>query len=401
MGYFKSWGRPAAEELRATVIGGAIRRGMPTVGRVDVLDGIRGWAAFSVVVFHFTWELFGVIEPAFRNPVTAFFLDGELAVAVFFVLSGAALSVSYFNGGGEAAVLKMAVKRYPRLFIPILAACMIVFALERLGLVYNVSAGAIVQRSDWLGSFQHPALSLYDVLRYSLVDVFWTRGNGDIIPFLWTMKLEFVGSIAVFALLLSVRSLPSYRAVFWSIFAVLAVIPHVGLNQLACFVAGMCLADMRARGRFAHLQTRLPSLLAWMLLVAVAALDASQHLQGSPFFRAFFAVALLMIIFANPRIEAFFANPLSRLLGKLSFSLYLMQYPVMISITSWLIVHFGASGLQNPMVVLTIVMVSVGLCLVAAIAFEPVERFTHFVCRSLVKWVMAIASGAKLARSGA
>src|SRR5262245_41931407 len=60
--------------------------------RVHEIDGVRGWAALSVLFFHLFWELFGGVVPAFRSSILRFWLDGPLAVYIFFVLSGDALS---------------------------------------------------------------------------------------------------------------------------------------------------------------------------------------------------------------------------------------------------------------------------------------------------------------------
>lgn len=49
----------------------------------------------SVLIFHLAWELFGAVVPAFRTPALRFVLDGNLAVCVFFVLSGDALSLGF------------------------------------------------------------------------------------------------------------------------------------------------------------------------------------------------------------------------------------------------------------------------------------------------------------------
>ena len=87
--------------------------------RLSELDGIRGWAAFSVLLFHIMWEVFGIKFPEFRNNYTAFILNGPLAVYVFFVLSGEALSTPYRMTGKRSSVTRLALKRYLRLSIPI------------------------------------------------------------------------------------------------------------------------------------------------------------------------------------------------------------------------------------------------------------------------------------------
>src|SRR5262249_47363679 len=67
------------------------------VGRISALDGLRGWAALSVIVYHLTWELFGALYPIYRNPWLSIFGNGAFAVAVFFAISGYVLTIGRWN----------------------------------------------------------------------------------------------------------------------------------------------------------------------------------------------------------------------------------------------------------------------------------------------------------------
>lgn len=91
------------------------------------IDGIRGWAALSVVLFHFFPETFGVIFPFLHNPIFGFMSDGGLAVFVFFILSGDALSLSFFKTKDDKVITKIILARYFRLTFPIVISCFIVF----------------------------------------------------------------------------------------------------------------------------------------------------------------------------------------------------------------------------------------------------------------------------------
>jgi peptidoglycan/LPS O-acetylase OafA/YrhL len=52
--------------------------------RIKEIDGIRGWAALCVLVFHVAGELFGNIYPIFKSGYFRFFLDGHLAVCILY-----------------------------------------------------------------------------------------------------------------------------------------------------------------------------------------------------------------------------------------------------------------------------------------------------------------------------
>ena len=89
--------------------------------RYRFLDGLRGWAAAVVLLHH----LFVDGLPA--NSLMAdralwakvFFLNGMLAVSIFFVISGFSLSIRYLEAGDGKALGRVAAGRYLRLALPI------------------------------------------------------------------------------------------------------------------------------------------------------------------------------------------------------------------------------------------------------------------------------------------
>ncbi|WP_372787056.1 acyltransferase family protein [Phenylobacterium sp.] len=360
-----------------------VRRDGATI-RFHELDGLRGWAALSVVVFHFYWETFGVVMPGLRNLASAFFLDGSLAVSLFFVLSGEALSAGYFAGKGEAAVVRLAVKRYTRLTIPIAATCLIVLALSRLQLVHNAEAARIVHREDWLGTFLQVPQSAGDYVRYALLGVY---GDADpraaVDPFLWTMRYEMAGSVLVFIVLLAFRRLWAP----WLILLGLALLltAHPGRAYLACFLFGIAFSAARASGVFARIQdARGSGLLSGGALIVLGGLDGWANLSGFAANPVLFTVPILFAVSCNRRLcDALSSRP-SRFLGRLSFPIYLMQFPVLVSFTSGAIVYAQARGGLTTAGVWIIATLSLSLCLLAAVAFLPVETLERWVGERLI-----------------
>jgi len=385
--YASAASKAKAAALRAST-GAAARR-----VHHEELDGIRGWAALCVVVFHLTWETFGAIVPALRNPVTGFLLDGGVAVSVFFVLSGEALSAGFFAGGGSAAVLRLALKRYTRLTIPIAAACTLTLALYYAGLAFNVPAAHLVQRNDWLGSFINPAPAPPAALRYMLLTVYSSVApQHAVIPFLWTMKFEMLGSIMVFAALLGLARLRGrWRRALW-IFIGLVFVSFITTKsgQLACFLAGIGFGSLRSRGVFQRLHAR-PAVQwgSWALIALIGVLDGWSHWRVADRRMVPLAsVLLLAAVFCNRALCAAFSCRVSRLLGRLSFPLYLIQFPVLISLTSYAICFAAAHAALHGWVLAAIPALSLLVCLAAAWAFMPVEWLTRWVGNCLVARVL-------------
>ena len=181
-------------------------------GRLYELDGLRGWAAVSVMLSHFLFGVFVKADPQVLTPLTKEFLEpllgGTLDVAVFFVVSGEALSAPYWAKPSRKTVVRLAAKRYLRLTIPILASCLIVFALGKFGLLFHRQAASLLHVEDWLGTFLQKDFGVADLLGYAAVGVFCCHTQETSLnPFLGTMQAELLGSVLVFGYLLLDRSI--------------------------------------------------------------------------------------------------------------------------------------------------------------------------------------------------
>jgi peptidoglycan/LPS O-acetylase OafA/YrhL len=336
-------------------------------------------------------ETFGVILPSFRNPVSGFFSGRLTRVSIFFVLSGDALSTSFFSGGGEATVIRLAVKRYSRLMVPVAACCLLTYILWGAGLAYNVQAGHIVHRMDWLGSWLDPAPQPTGALKYAVWKVFTDVPPARALnPFLWTMRVEMLGSMLVFGILLLSSRIRYVGPLVALIFAYALV---RGLKEddedfgyVCCFLAGLTFAAWRSRGYFARAQSsNLMIAGSGILLASLAVLDGIGHWKGvGRQYTALVAMVMVAAVFCNPWLCARFASRCSLFLGKLSFSLYLVQFPVLISLTSYAIyVVQGSNGLTPPWI-WGIALTSIGMTIAMTYAFEPVEWLTRLVGNRVV-----------------
>jgi len=77
-----------------------------------------------VVLYHLFQESLGRVFPVLHTGPFGFVFDGHLMVLIFFILSGDALSVSFFRTGTPASTLRLVVARYFRLTFPVLVSCL-------------------------------------------------------------------------------------------------------------------------------------------------------------------------------------------------------------------------------------------------------------------------------------
>src|SRR5262245_47966163 len=174
--------------------------------RVLELDGIRGWAALSVMMAHLIFGVFGNIQPPLIGTVSREFfeliLGGTLDVALFFVVSGDALATAHWNRRHLDGFITKVLKRYCRLAIPIFGSCAVVFLLTKFHVTFTRPAAHIVHTDEWLGTFLDKEFVISDVLLYAALTVFVSdEPRVALNPFLGTMRIEFLGSLIVFGYL--------------------------------------------------------------------------------------------------------------------------------------------------------------------------------------------------------
>jgi len=340
---------------------------------VAFLDGVRGWASLMVVFSHLLPCFLAITTPFYRHWYLTFLSDGNLAVYIFFVLSGFALSIRFLQTGNPRIPVELALRRYPRLTLPIFASCTLAFALMKLHWFFNLAASVPAHSEDWLGTFYRFQPDFTHFLKFSLYNVFF---NYDIArsynQVLWTMSVEFYGSMLVFLLCLM---FPYLRGP-WIILGILAAVMTMANSPMLPFVLGLMIAMAFETDARKSRDGGTAALAASLALILTTAAYSTISLNGFPTVRdivvrptlpsTIFAAVFVLGVSLSAPVRGFFSNPLSRYLGSISFPLYLTHLLVICSFTSFVFLK----GWN----VHVVFVASVAACLFSATLFRPVER---------------------------
>jgi peptidoglycan/LPS O-acetylase OafA/YrhL len=305
------------------------------------------------------------------------FLSGSFAVAIFFVLSGFVLSIKFFHLKDQTIIKSMAAKRYIRLMLPALASVLLCYVLIKLGFSHTDIA-ASVTHSSWLMVQWNFAPHLLDAIRSAMWGIFISSQT----PYnnvLWTMTTEFFGSFLVFGFaLLFAHS--KYR---WIVYLLLII---VTINTwYIAFVIGMLFADLHSKG---YLQQRKRGLKIVLPLLAVGLFFGGFPI-GTPAGPIYSVLVIPNVIGINylsmytilgasivvasvlcvEQIARVLRHKRISVLGKYTFSLYLVHIPILFTFTTGIFVYFNAFIGYNKSVVLSLI-VSVPVVWVVAWLFE-------------------------------
>ena len=84
---------------------------------------------------------------------------------------------------------------------------------------------------------------------------------------------------------------------------------------------------------------------------------------------------VVVCVYASDSLTRFFSAPVSLWLGRISFPIFLLHFPVIVSFTSGMALLANAHGLLSPAMIWLIVLASAALCLLASRLFRPVETW--------------------------
>ncbi|EXJ86567.1 hypothetical protein A1O3_03520 [Capronia epimyces CBS 606.96] len=359
------------------------------------LDGMRGLAAFVVFICHLTYGTFdighawgatpdadsetqhGNWNKAFlRLPVVRLLYSGPPMVAIFFVVSGYALSYKPLKlmraRHTEQLMNTMSssvFRRALRLFLPCFASTFLVACLAQLSLYKRTETFAAQMRTlreDHCYTQPNPWLQFTDWMQQMLifVNVFdWSlyAGSVELDRHLWTIPAEFRCSMALFLTQIMVARMSTRLRI-----STLTALMVWGVSwdrwELWPFWAGMAIAelDMIQTSRTADLtcltpatppqQSRLFSKIAYsatflLSLFLLSYPDAAGHATPGfitlthlipPHFtqmhRFWPTVGAILIVWSTCRLgflrEKVFCWSIMQYLGKISFPLYVMHGPV-------------------------------------------------------------------------
>jgi peptidoglycan/LPS O-acetylase OafA/YrhL len=361
--------------------------------KVRYLDGLRGIAAFIVVLHHFAAAFYpaaylglditqhsGVERLLLTTPL-GLLIAGNFSVCIFFILSGYVLSAGFFRTGDSRTLASLAYRRYFRLLPPVLLSGLVAWALLRANLFPVRETALLTGSSRWLAGCWNFTPSFKGMLGESLFGVFF-RHQANYNNVLWTMTYEFFGSFLVFAVAgLFGKTRGRYLAYAVILFAFL----H---TYYLAFFLGLILADIERNtpGFFRGLSSpfvTIAFMLAGFYLGAVppfpdvesawyAWTKAMPFSRYSPeFWHIAGALFVMLAVMSSKALQKFFAMRLPLWLGKVSFSMYAVHVIVLGSLSCFLFIALHSVTGYN-----TAALITLGVTvLVSLVLAELVNKY--------------------------
>ena len=362
----------------------------------ELLDGLRGVAAILVVFYHiFEGFSFAELTNGAGSGLITTLNHGHIAVDFFFILSGFVISYAYDSRWQEMSTWQFFKRRLIRLH-PMLI----------MGALIGVVAFAFVGFERWDGTTAPTSWVMIAMLLTMLMIPavpgvpYEVRGNGEMFPLNgpgWSLFFEYVGNIlyALFIRRLSTKLLAALTVVLGVVHAWFFLFDVSGYGMIGVgwtidevnfwgglvrmlfpFTLGMWLArtfkPRKVKGAF------------WICSIALIALFAVPYIASEGVVNLNCLYEYVCIAFVFPLIVWLGAcgsskgatSKVNRLLGDISYPLYIVHYPIMYVFYAWLIekqIYTLGSCLGMSLLVVAASIILAFLCL--KLYDEPVRRW--------------------------
>lgn len=328
--------------------------------KITYLDGLRGIAAFIVVISHFiqiyypalftmnTLQIHNDVEFYIGTSPLNVFYNGNFSVCIFFVLSGFVLSYKYFQTGDMEVIKESVIKRYVRLAIPVSFSIFIVYVINLFD-GFTINQILHITKSDLVSNYNLINNNFFYMLQFAFFETFF-KGNAIYNPVLWTMKYELFGSYLIFLFIIILKKSNVRYLVY-----VILILSFFNSYFLG-FILGLLLSDLYLNKKinifsiFDNIFVRLVTGIGGIFLGSYPYLDTSNtiykylkiNIDGYDSLMIYHicgAFLLMIFVLSSPYAKKVLSGKLFLFLGKISFSLYLLHFTLLCSFSSYIFVN--------------------------------------------------------------
>ena len=361
--------------------------------RLNYVDGLKGWCAASVCIFHFLlmFAINGFIgwkclPEGALNPFEYYFkwfpysvlTNNSFPLYIFFALISFIVSYTFLKNMNEDKLKQKIVMRYFRFLPLVLISCFVAYLLLAFKLCpleefYNITG------NTWGYARLEESYTFLDMLKIGFFTSFF-EGTQLVSPF-WCLHYIFLGSMLSFFMMLLYNNVNNKIFFFGSALVLFLIVDSSYLSFIIGLIAGI----------IANKEYSLPKSKGALLIAAGCVLG----LFPPVLLPSFINIAILYAVGAGLVIIgihcSFSDNPLlcnrfAVFLGKESLALIVWQFLVMQSLNVFIYNSLHNAGMSEPTNIIINFVINMGISLLLTlVSTKTITPLINYVCNKVAR----------------
>lgn len=314
------------------------------INRLSYLDSARGIASIMVLFSHF---LGAFTMPKILNELSCTFIhflwDGKIAVSFFFVLSGFVLSRIYFIDNNYfnkfnygSFIIKRIFRIYPVFFFALFFSFFSVKYIYNFDLIESLSVS-----TKWIKTFWIEKYSFISTLKESILVIrIPQEPEKRLINQDWTLTIEILVSLLIPVFITIVKKNRN-----WLLITALLLLRLHALNWIVEFILGVYIAS--SLDIFKKIVTS--KIVVFLFVTVFLLISTLYYFFLSEIFETILiktiSVLLLVLVLFSSKLQNMLNTKLNVFIGKISYSLYLIHFSVLLIVSPLLFKLLNSFGI--------------------------------------------------------
>lgn len=363
------------------------------MGRMKYLDGLKGWCAISICIFHFLlmfiidgyvgWR---AMSEAVNSPKSYYFsnfpysilTNNSFPLYIFFAILSFIICYSFLKNKDEDKIKSQAINRYFRFLPTVVISCFIAYLLLNLKLC-DFNGFYKLTNNEWVLARGEVEYSFTDFLKISFFESFF-KGTQLLSP-LWCLHYLFLGSfLAYFTMLIYDKV--NNKIVLFTFMSIFFF--FVDPNYLA-FVFGMIAAIVVNKE---YISKKWQGILL-VISGCIFGLFPSVLLPTFVNIEVLYAIGSLLVIVGTHisfRDNYFLNNKFINFMGKESLSAIIVQFLILQSLNIFLFISFHNQGMSSELNILINFIINMSLTVLFTYIYsKTITPITNYICNKVKK----------------
>ena len=364
--------------------------------RLNYVDGLKGWCAISVCVFHFLlmfvidgfigWKC---LPEAALNPFEYYFewfpysilTNNSFPLYIFFALIAFIVSYTFLKNKNENALKQKMIMRYFRFMPFVLIACIVTYLLLKFNLC-PLQEYFDITGNTWGLAMIEQEFTLLDTLKIGLFTTYFVRTQ-LVSPF-WCMFYIFLGSMLSFAMMLLYTKINNKTFFFAFAFLFFYFVDQNYLAFIVGLIAGIIVNQeysiSKIKGAALVIVGCILGLFPPVLLPSFIDIVTLYAIGAG------FIIIGIHLCFSNNRL---LCNKFAEFIGKESLALIVWQFLVLQSLNIFLYNTFYNAGIDNTANIVINFVINMGIGLFLTwVSSKTVTPLTNFICNKVKKYLI-------------